>query len=326
VSGEPLLCNIWPYWYSSASFGNGAGCRGDQYLFPPSVAGAQYPSGMWVTNVQGWRHNFWSTTELRRHFVHTGAPFGIEFVGDDDLFIFINGVLVVDLGGTHQRLPGRIDVTSDVTAGGIASIVEGGAVDPATDSTLNCPSADPYTQLFANSTTNSDGNGHLNCTSANCDCRRRMLGLGLQMGRSYEIAIFHADRHPPHSNYQLTMRLPSAPRTTCQPVCGNGTVTIDEQCDAGTSNNDATYGGCTTACRLGPHCGDGVKNGPEDCDLGLTNGAAYGNRNGCSRACKYVRFCGDSVVDLADGEQCDFGSNNGASGTPCDSTCRLLTP
>ena len=28
------------------------------------------------------------------------------------MFIFINGILVVDLGGVHQRLPGRVDVTA----------------------------------------------------------------------------------------------------------------------------------------------------------------------------------------------------------------------
>jgi len=35
-NGEALLCNLWPYWYSSTMFGAGHACQNDQYVFPPS--------------------------------------------------------------------------------------------------------------------------------------------------------------------------------------------------------------------------------------------------------------------------------------------------
>ena len=51
-------------------------------------------------------------------------PFDLQFFGDDDTFVFINGVLMIDLGGVHQRLPGKVHVNAD----GAATIQEGGNI------------------------------------------------------------------------------------------------------------------------------------------------------------------------------------------------------
>ena len=69
-------------------------------------------NGKWYVGQQGWYHDSWFTDEARYLFTHTGA-FSLQFYGDDDMFIFINGKLVIDLGGVHQRLPGRVDVSAD---------------------------------------------------------------------------------------------------------------------------------------------------------------------------------------------------------------------
>jgi len=106
---EALLCNLWPYWDTgSTSFGAANGCKGDQYLFPPSITTA---AGAWMTGMQGWYHDSWYSTEVRYLFNYNDA-FSLQFYGDDDMFIYINGILVVDLGGVHQRLPGRVDVNA----------------------------------------------------------------------------------------------------------------------------------------------------------------------------------------------------------------------
>lgn len=294
-STRPKVCNLWPYWTDNAS------CLAEDGRSP----GAQWDpaanegSGNFVAPVQGIKRNFYFTTEVRYLFRFAGGG-TLNFFGDDDVFVFINGVLALDMGAPHERLAG--EVTLPAGAGSAAWTIE--AVDPVTgDTDLRGSGMSP--------------------------------ALGLEVGKIYEIAVFHADRHPRESNYQLTISGFSTTRSECAPTCGNGspqfegdgvgTPTPGEECDLGAANNTGAYGGCTADCKSGPFCGDGEIQGEEECDNGTkgNNSPLYstegGVANGCTPACKKAHFCGDDILDGAFGEQCDDGEKNGSAA--CTTSC-----
>ncbi len=108
---------------------------------------------------------------------------------------------------------------------------------------------------------------------------------GLTVGGMYEIALFQAERHVVQSNYKLTLAGFDHTISVCRSVCGDGIVTPDEACDLGTGNNTGAYGGCNPDCTMAPYCGDSIvqaANG-EQCDDGV-NLATYWY-NGTPRAC-----------------------------------------
>jgi fibro-slime domain-containing protein len=66
----------------------------------------------------GMMHNFHFTTEIRTQFKYRGGEV-FNFLGDDDLWLFINGRLAIDLGGLHPALPASVNLDAMATALGI---------------------------------------------------------------------------------------------------------------------------------------------------------------------------------------------------------------
>ncbi|MBL9102799.1 MAG: hypothetical protein JNL82_17765 [Myxococcales bacterium] len=97
------------------------------------------------------------------------------------------------------------------------------------------------------------------------------------------------------------------------PVCGDGVVAGDEQCDDGPANADDAA--CTAACALAT-CGDGLLlAGDEQCD----DGPANADDAACTAACT-LATCGDGHL-LAGVEACDDG--NLEPGDGCTAACTL---
>ncbi len=93
-------------------------------------------------NTPGQTHNFGFTTEVHTKFTYKGNE-TFKFTGDDDLWVFINNKLAIDLGGLHPQATNTVDLTT----------------------------------------------------------------LGLTVGKTYNLDLFHAERHTNQSNFSVDTNL-----------------------------------------------------------------------------------------------------------------------
>ncbi len=242
--------------------------------------------------------NFHFTTELRYFFQYKGGE-TLSFVGDDDVWVFVNGRHAVDIGGVHGALRGRVILGDDG---------DGAATD--SNCSVHLGGSLPACALEATELASND------------DQR-----FGLVKGNVYEIVLFQAERHTTESNFHLTLAGFLAPRTFCDPKCGDGIVVAGEVCDDGAGNQNGVSGKCNTTCTGRAFCGDNQVQTGEACDNGQNLdlyrvGAATGK---CAPGCVLPPRCGDNVVQAAF-ESCDRGaSNNDLSYGPssCTTSCEL---
>ncbi|HEY1817465.1 MAG TPA: DUF4215 domain-containing protein [Kofleriaceae bacterium] len=281
----------------------------------------------------GLYHNFSFTSELHYPFTYSKASSPIfTFTGDDDVWAFINGHLIVDLGGVHGK--STATYTLSPTNAKALGLTDGDMYTIDVFQAERHTTGSDYTltlQGFTHTTSTCSpicgdkivvGNEQCDLGSANnngayggCnkDCTRApYCGDDIVEGSDGE----ECDSGTNTATYGGT-QLVCGPGCKWAPYCGDGVVSNNEQCDEGTANDNGSYDGCTSTCTLAGYCGDGIVEGAEECDDGASNG---GSMDPCNASC--MLKCGDGIIES--GEQCDDGTANNTGGYgKCNPNCTL---
>ena len=223
-------------------------------------------------------HNFSFTSEVRYWFkFDAGNTYQLDFVGDDDVWVFINKKLAVDLGGLHSPASGSVTLDA-TTAAKLGNLATGNVYEVAVFQAERHTTASSYKLTLTG----------FNAAPTSCvpTC-----------GDGVAVADEECDNGKDNSDTAY-----GGCTTACKwgGFCGDGIVNGLEECDNG-KNNGTQYGpdGCTLGCTRPHFCGDGRVDTDrgEECDLADKNGVKLdGNRTPSSDTTAQIYCTSDCKI------------------------------
>ena len=274
------------------------------------------------------------TTEIHTTIQYRGEEkLTLTFDGDDDVWVYLNNRLFVDVGGMHAKLDKTGEIVTNPNCGNgqacneTYGLYKGGIYD---------------LKIFHAERARSGSNFKLTLTGF-VPTAKNVPGDFKSVCGDGTVAVGKEECDYGDKNKNAALyTLMSCDPNTCKKVgkdekplktCGNGIVEPGEMCDTGFLCKEAKYQkiceqyglkfvedeNCSKECTIvGSNCGNGIKESGEDCDLGKKN-AKDGE---CTPDCKFPR-CGDGYVNSAKGEECDMGDVENAKGIVCTEKCKF---
>ncbi len=271
-------------------------------------------------------HNGGFTTEIETYFIYKGGE-TLNFNGDDDLWVYINGKLFLDIGGLHGPVEGWNTLENSKECESIDA-KNGGTIKRKCDERFGIYENGIYQLKVFHAEREASGSnfkltldGFINPSSVTCDSK---CGDGILASNE------ECDIGGNHTNDDVAQKLGCINcKWQTSKTCGNGRIEEDEACDTGYLCENSTYkAACDalglesvpdnrcnkTECRYyDSKCGNDHVDDGEECD----SDDPLCNR----KTCKW--YCGDGIVNADKGEECDRGSKNNNDGNSgCMNNCK----